>query len=105
MPMTTRVRVSGTLFHPPESRTLKRCVTATLKAKDGGNTRFWHIVAFSKTVQAELMRLSDGDAVVVDGSLKAEFHDRNGETELSFGVIAERAVGLHQPGTNRTKKP
>jgi hypothetical protein len=41
----------------------KPFVTATLKAKVGDHTQFWHVVALSETVQAELMHLSDGDAV------------------------------------------
>lgn len=102
--MTARVRVSGTLVHAPESRTLKDgglFVTATVKAKDGAHTQFWHIVSFTETAQAELMRLSDGDAVAVQGSLKAELYDKNGETELFFGIIAEDAHGLRQPGKRR----
>jgi single-stranded DNA-binding protein len=105
--MTASVLVKGTLLHAPESRTLKNgglCVKATLKAKDGDYTRFWHILAFDEAVQAALLRLSDGDAVAVQGSLKAELHDRNGETALSFGVIAERAQSLHQPGKKRSKE-
>jgi hypothetical protein len=103
--MTARARVLGTLSRAPESRTLKHggvCVTATVKAIDGAYTRFWHIVAISETAQAELMRLSDGDAVAVEGSLKAGLRDRNGETELFFGVIAERTLGLHPGGKKRT---
>src|ERR1700730_19052568 len=105
--MTARVLVKGTLIHAPESQTLKNgglCVMVTLIAKDGDYTRFWHIRAFDEAVQAALLGLSDGDAVAVQGSLKAEFHDRNGEPALSFGVIAERAHGLHQLGKKRTKE-
>jgi single-stranded DNA-binding protein len=104
MPMTARVFVRGTLSRAPESGVLKNgalFVTATLKAKDGDHRQFWHVVAFSETVQAELMHLSDGDAVAVQGSLKAELYDKDGETELFFGIIAEHALGLRQPGKKR----
>jgi single-stranded DNA-binding protein len=105
--MTARVCVSGALVDAPETRALKAgrslatATTATLKAKDGNHTQFWRIAAFNETVQAELLRLSDGDGVVVGGSLKAELYDRNGETELSFGIIAEHVLPLRQPGKKR----
>jgi single-stranded DNA-binding protein len=108
--MTTRVRVSGTLFHAPESRTLKAgranatATTATLKAKDGNHTQFWRIAAFSEPVQAELMLLTAGDAVAVEGALKAELYERNGQSDLSFGVVADDVLPLRQPGKKRRKE-
>ena len=104
--MTARVFVRGTLSRAPESGVLKNgapFVTATLNAKDGDHKQFWQIVAFSETVQAELMHLSGGDAVAVQGSLRAELYDKDGQTELFFGIIAEHALGLRQPGNKRRK--
>jgi single-stranded DNA-binding protein len=94
------VLVSGTLFHASESRTLNNgepCVTAIIKGKEskyGNRTRFWHIVAFTETVQSALMQLSRGDSVIVQGTLKAEIHEKNGELALSFGVVAERILDI-----------
>ena len=92
-----RVLVSGTLFQAPESRSLKNgglCVTAIVKAKEANDnrTRYWHIAALSETVQSVLVHLSHGDAVVVQGTLKAEIHERNGEFAVSCVVIAERLL-------------
>jgi|ERR1700730_5157541 single-stranded DNA-binding protein len=93
-----RVLVSGTLFRAPESRSLKNgvlCVTAIVKAKEARNdnrTRYWHIAALSESVQSVLVHLSHGDAVVVQGTLKTEIHERNGEFAVSCGVIAERVL-------------
>ncbi|MBO0733674.1 MAG: single-stranded DNA-binding protein [Methylocapsa sp.] len=98
--MPAKVVVSGTLYRMAERRALapgKSCVTATLLAMDGEHARLWPIVAFSEAVQSELMRLAAGDALAVQGSLRAELYDKNGETQLSFGVIAEHAVGMRQP--------
>ncbi len=78
--------------------------TATLKAKDGNYTQFWRIAAFSEPVQVELMRLTAGDAVAVEGALKAALCEKNGETDLSFGVIAEHVLPLRQPGQKRRKE-
>jgi hypothetical protein len=80
--MTAKVRVAGILSHAPISRALKaggHCVTATLKAKDGDHTQFWYVIAFSETVQAELMHLSDGDTIALQGSLKADLFDTGGD--------------------------
>jgi hypothetical protein len=66
-----------------------------VKAKEASNdnrTRYWHIAALSETVQSVLVQLSRGDAVVVQGTLKAEIHERNGEFAVSCGVIAERVL-------------
>jgi hypothetical protein len=41
--------------------------------------------------------------VAVQGTLKAEICETNGEITLSFGVIAEHVLGLH-PVENRTTK-
>jgi hypothetical protein len=62
--MTAHVLVSGTLFREPKQRTSKAgkpFVTATLKAKDGETAQWWKVLAFSESVRAELMRLTDGD--------------------------------------------
>jgi Single-strand binding protein family len=98
--MTAKVLMTGTLFARPEKRSLRNgalCVTAILKIRQGNHTRLWHIAAFRETVKATLLRLSEGDAVAVQGLLKAELYDSSGETRLSCGVIAERALGLHGP--------
>jgi single-stranded DNA-binding protein len=104
--MTTMgtVIVSGTLYDAPLSRTLKngeQCVTATIESKEskyGNRTRFWHIAAFSETVQSALMHFSHGDTVFVQGTLKADIQDWNGELALSFGVIAERILTAQPRG-------
>ena len=102
-----RVRVLGTLFDPPVTRRLKDgglCVTAIVKAKDGNHTRFWHIAALNRTVQAALLHLSEGNPVAVQGTLKAEIRDTNGEITLSFGVMAEHVLGLPPPVETRMKQ-
>jgi hypothetical protein len=104
--MTARVCVSGILLHAPESRTLKaggQVATATLKSKDSDCAQFWRVVAFSEPVQTELLHLTDGDAVAVQGALKAELCDRGGEIQLSVGVIAEHVLRLSQRGKKRER--
>jgi hypothetical protein len=53
--MTAHILVSGSLFRAPERTTSKagrRFVSATIKVRDGEQTIFWRIVAFS-VVQME----------------------------------------------------
>ena len=70
--MTAHVLVAGTLIRGPEQRTSKTgkpFVTATIRANDGDNAQWWKVLAFSETVQSELMRLTDGDALSMQGAL------------------------------------
>jgi hypothetical protein len=83
MPMSAHVLVTGTLFRPPEQRTSKahkRFVTATIRAKDGDESQWWKVLAFSESIQAELMRLADGDTISVQGAFKAELYDKAGKS-------------------------
>ncbi len=95
-----KVVVSGTLSQAPERRTLKDgtlCATAVVRstcAKDGKRTQFWQIAAFNGSAQLALMRLSRGDPIIVQGTVKAEIQEQNGEIALSFGVIAERILDV-----------
>jgi single-stranded DNA-binding protein len=55
------------------------------------------VLAFSESVQAELMRLADGDAISVQGTLKAELYEKDGEKRLSLSIVAAHVVALRQP--------
>jgi single-stranded DNA-binding protein len=102
--MTAHVLITGTLFRPPELRTSKAgkpFVTATLKAKDDDESQWWKVLAFSESVQAELMRLDDGDAISVQGAFKADIYDKDGEKRLSLSIIADNVLALRQPAKPR----
>jgi single-stranded DNA-binding protein len=93
------------LFRGPEQRTSKArkpFVTATIRAKDGEAAQWWKVLAFSETVQSELMRLTDGNALSMQGALKAEIYEKNGATRLSLSVVADQVLALRQP--RRAKK-
>jgi len=96
----TYALVAGTLFHVPEQKTSKAgkpYITATLKVKDGDSSQFWRVTAFSEAVSAELMRLSEGDAVSAQGILKVETYQKNDETKISLSIIADHILALRQP--------
>lgn len=106
--MSAYAIVTGALFRFPESRVSKAgkpYVTATLKGKDGETAQFWRVTAFSETAQAELLRLSDGEALSVQGALRAElYRPEGGEARVSLSIIADHVLALRPPSRNREKK-
>jgi hypothetical protein len=48
------------------------------------------VLAFSGSVQAEMMRLADGDAISVQGVMKADC----GEKRVSLTVVADHVLAL-----------
>jgi single-stranded DNA-binding protein len=100
--------ISGSLYRAPELRTAKtgrQFVTATLRAKEGESSQFVRITAFSESVQAELLRLQDGDALSVQGRLTVEtFITTTGAHKVSLSLVAENVLTLRQPPKKREPK-
>ena len=96
--MSAHVLVSGTLFRSPEERTGKRSgkhfVAATIKVRDGEAAQYWRVLAFSDTAQNELLRLDDGEALAVQGTLRAEAYSKDGEARVNLVVIADMGAAL-----------
>ena len=105
--MTAHVLVQGTVFRAPESRISKSGKpfwTATIKAKGDDALSWWKVVVFSESAGAEIMRLSDGDALAVQGSLKVETYDRDGATKVSLTCIADAVLPLRAAQKERKAK-
>ena len=106
--MTAHALVTGTLFRAPEQRLSKAgkpYTTATIKVRDGDAAQFWRVTAFSDTAQTELLRLGDGDALSVQGALKAElYRPDGGEARLSLSLVADAVLALRQPPRERKPK-
>ena len=102
--MSAHVLISGTLFRSPEERTGKtrgkNFVAATLRVRDGESAQYWRVLAFSESAQSELLRLDDGDAVSVQGGLRAEAYVKFGEPRVGLTVLADAVLPLR-----RAKKP
>jgi single-stranded DNA-binding protein len=98
----------GAVFRTPEVRTSKSgrpYATATLKVNEGNTADFWRVFAFSENTRAELSRLSDGDKITVQGSLKIEVYvSKDGEHKLSRTVFADHVLALRQPPRERKTK-
>jgi single-stranded DNA-binding protein len=45
-------------------------------------------------VQAELMRLADGDAISVQGAFKIETYEKDGVTRVSLSIVADHVFAL-----------
>jgi hypothetical protein len=103
--MTVSILVSGSLWKNPEqrssSKTGKIFTSASIRTSsaDGTAADFWNLLVFSETVQAELLRLSEGDKLSAQGSLKLEFY--NGK--ISRTVFVDAILPLRAPP--REKKP
>ena len=105
--MTAHVLVTGALFRAPEQRTSKAgkpFVTATIKAKDGDAAQWWKVLVFSESAGAELLRLSDGDAVSAQGALRVETYDKDGMTKVSLTCIADAVLPLRAAPKERKAK-
>jgi single-stranded DNA-binding protein len=105
--MTVHALATGSLLRTPEQRTSKNdrsYVTTTLLIKDGDGSKFVRIVAFSESVQSDLMRLSAGDALSAQGPLKAEtYAARDGTAKVSLSIVASNVLALRQPPKEKQK--
>jgi hypothetical protein len=103
--MSVHILVSGSLWKNPEqrssSKTGKTYVSASIRTSSADNTPadFWNLLVFSETVQAELMRLTEGEKLAVQGSCKIELF--NGK--ISRTVFVDAILPLRAPP--REKKP
>jgi hypothetical protein len=94
--------VQGTLFRAPESRVSKAgkpFTITTLKEGKVDDIRWINVVAFSESIQAELMRLGDGDAIAVQGqrqlAKRAAMLSAELERQEAFWARDERVGPIH----------
>jgi hypothetical protein len=103
--MSVFVLVSGSLWKNPEqrssSKTGKTYATASIRTSSADNSAadFWNLLVFSETVQAELMRLTEGEKLSVQGTCKIELF--NGK--ISRTVFVDHILPLRAPP--KEKKP
>jgi single-stranded DNA-binding protein len=107
--MTAYALISGTVFRAPMQRTSqsgKRYVVTTLKAAavDNSSSDFWSVLAFGDTAGAELMRLAIGERVTIQGGLKLEIFEKDGQARISRTIFADHVMALRQPPKERKPK-
>ncbi len=107
--MSAFVLISGMMFRDPETRVAKSgrpFVAATMKVSDsGGEVSWWRVVAFNEAARDELMRLSDGESLAVQGKLGVTTYQKANETRLSFSVVADHVLAARQPKERREPRP
>jgi hypothetical protein len=54
-------------------------------------------VAFDEAAQAELLRLTAGESLSVQGAMKVSVFEKNGEHRASLDVVAFQVLALRQP--------
>lgn len=95
--------VSGVLFRAPEKKTSqagKPYVVAKVRTTAG---EWWRLTTFSESAQAELMRLGDGDAVAAQGRLDVSTYQKDGETRVGLGLIADHVLALRAEKKSKAK--
>jgi single-stranded DNA-binding protein len=106
--MTAHALISGTLFRTPERKTSRNdrpFVQATVKTKDGDVSTFWRIFAFSQSVQEELLKLRDGDALAMSGTMRAEVWTPEGkDPRVSLTLTADAILPLRREKQPRDKQ-
>jgi single-stranded DNA-binding protein len=107
--MTVAILISGSIFREPVQRTSqagKSYVVTTLKAAaaDNTNSDFWSVLAFGDTAGAELLRLAIGERVTIQGSLKLEIFEKDGQARISRTIFADHVTALRQPPKERKPK-
>jgi hypothetical protein len=103
--VSIHILVSGSLFKNPElktSKSVKTYATASIRtaSADTSAADFWNLLVFSETVQAELMRLGEGDKLSAQGSLKLEIY--NGK--ISRTIFVDAILPLRAPPRERKPK-
>lgn len=102
--------IQGSLFRSTERKTAKsgrEFVKGTLKVggREGEGSVFWSIICFSEVAADELMHLSDGDIISVQGALKVEMYKPDaGEPKISHTIFADQVLALKQPKKARELK-
>jgi single-stranded DNA-binding protein len=106
--MSVAILLSGAIFKEPQQRTSssgRKYVVTTIKAAAADNSSdFWSVLAFGDTAGAELMRLAVGERVTIQGGLKLEIFEKDGQARISRTIFADHVMALRQPPKERKPK-
>jgi hypothetical protein len=107
--VSVAILISGSIFKEPMQRTSqagRRFVVTTLKvsAADNSTSDFWSVLAFGDTAGAELMRLAVGERVTIQGGLKLQLFEKDGQARISRTIFADHVMALRAPPRERKPK-
>jgi len=107
--MSAYALVSGQLFRDPQTKISKNgkdYVTATIVSKDGSESTFVNLVAFSDSAKDAILAVAVGDALSVQGKATIGVYEKNGEHRPSLSIVADRVLALRQlPSERKPKTP
>ncbi len=96
--MSVFVLVTGAIWRAPETKTSpggERYVAAVVRSNHEDITTFWSVEAFDPRAAEELLRLGFGEAVSIQGTMRAEIQkSAAGEPRLSLTLVAHAALSL-----------
>ena len=103
------VLVTGTLHRDPEvrtSKTGKQFVTALVRTGKAERTVWANVVAFSTTVQDELLRLGEGDTISLQGEATLTIYTaKDGTPRPSVEIVATQVLALRPDKKPRAVAP
>jgi len=96
--------VAGKIYGQPKEGQGKNgtYVTARLRVPTDGDALFVSVIAFSKTVGAQLMALSEGDSVTISGSLTPKVWLSNEGPRPALDMVAHGVLTAYH--VNRKRK-
>jgi hypothetical protein len=108
--MSVSVLVSGSIFREPIQKTSqagKPYTVATIKAGSGENApaEFWSVLCFSDSGQEQLLRLGLNERVSVQGSMKIELFEKDGQQRISRTIFVDSVLALRAPPREKKPKP
>jgi len=96
--MSVVTMISGRLLGAPEQRQTKDnkvIVKATVQARLGRDqNELWTVLAYDRAAQAELMRLSAGEFVALQGVHQVRAATIHGEIVVQRTIFPEVVIGL-----------
>ena len=107
--MSVSVLVSGSIFREPIqkiSQAGKAYTVATIKAAGGENTpaEFWSALCFSDSGQEQLLRLGLNEKLAIQGSMKVELFEKDGQQRISRTIFVDAVLPLRAPPKERKPK-
>ncbi len=102
-----QVLVAGSLWRDPvvrQSKAGKQFATALVKAGTQTETLWVNVAAFDQTAQSELLRLTAGDSISVQGTGKLGVFEKNGQHRATIEIVAAHVLALRQPPKKPTPK-
>jgi Single-strand binding protein family len=108
--MSVSVLVSGSIFREPIQKTSqagKPYTVATIKAGSGENApaEYWSVLCFSDSGQEQLLRLGLNEKLSVQGSMKVELFEKDGQQRISRTIFVDHVLALRAPPREKKPKP